>query len=97
MYDPRPLEVLERYGDLAPTALDRQAAAEAADQLAYLAAADFAICASERQRDLWLGALMSAGLIEPERYGQDPGYRSFISTSSPSAFQTIRRSTPSAC
>lgn len=78
MYDPRPLEVLERHGDLAPTALDRQAGAEAADQLAYLAAADFVICASERQRDLWLGALMSAGLIEPGRYGKDPGYRSFI-------------------
>ncbi len=78
LYDPRALEVLERHGELAPTELDRQAGAEAADQLAYLAAADFAICASERQRDLWVGSLMGAGLIEPGRYEQDPGYRSFL-------------------
>jgi glycosyltransferase involved in cell wall biosynthesis len=78
MYDPRPLEVLERHGDLAPTALDRQVVAEATDQLAYLAAADFAVCASERQRDLWVGALMGAGLVDPDHYRADPGYRSFI-------------------
>ena len=33
LYDPRALEVLERHGELAPTELDRQAGAEAADSL----------------------------------------------------------------
>jgi glycosyltransferase involved in cell wall biosynthesis len=45
-----------------------------------LATGDAFICASERQRDLWLGALMTAGRIEPELYGADPTLRSLIDT-----------------
>jgi glycosyltransferase involved in cell wall biosynthesis len=33
---------------------------------AHLAAADFAICASERQRDLWLGVLAGRQALEPD-------------------------------
>ena len=33
---------------------------------AHLAAADFAICASERQRDLWLGVLAGREALEPD-------------------------------
>jgi glycosyltransferase involved in cell wall biosynthesis len=35
-------------------------------------------CASERQRDLWLGALAGAGRIDPESYRRDPGFRSLV-------------------
>jgi glycosyltransferase involved in cell wall biosynthesis len=35
-------------------------------------------CASERQRDLWLGALAATGRISPRSYGRDPGFRSLI-------------------
>jgi glycosyltransferase involved in cell wall biosynthesis len=39
---------------------------------------DFFICASERQRDFWLGALSSTGRLSPESYAQDPSFRSLI-------------------
>ena len=77
LYDPRALEALERgTGDA--DALATRVAAEAAEQLAYLAAADFVLCASERQRDLWIGAQMGAALIEPQGYRSDPTHRSRI-------------------
>ena len=43
-----------------------------------LLAADYVLCASERQRDLLLGAMMVSGRIEPSTYAQDPTYRSVI-------------------
>jgi glycosyltransferase involved in cell wall biosynthesis len=36
------------------------------------------IVASEKQRDLWLGAIMALGLIDPDRYPEDPSLRSSI-------------------
>jgi glycosyltransferase involved in cell wall biosynthesis len=35
-------------------------------------------CASERQRDLWLGALAGAGRISPTSYRRDPSFRSLV-------------------
>jgi glycosyltransferase involved in cell wall biosynthesis len=49
----------------------------AAQRLA-LAAGDAFICASERQRDLWLGVLSAIGRIDLGRYGDDPGFRDLI-------------------
>jgi GT2 family glycosyltransferase/glycosyltransferase involved in cell wall biosynthesis len=39
---------------------------------------DFFICASERQRDLWLGALSSRGRLTPAAYADDPTFRNLI-------------------
>ncbi len=39
---------------------------------------DAFICASERQRDLWLGALAALGRIEQDRYAEDPALRNLI-------------------
>lgn len=39
---------------------------------------DFFICASERQRDWWLGLLEAAGRINVHTYGQDPSLRHLI-------------------
>jgi glycosyltransferase involved in cell wall biosynthesis len=36
------------------------------------------VCASEKQRDLWLGSLAALGRLTPEQYGADPTLRSFI-------------------
>ena len=47
-------------------------------QQAALATGDGFICASEQQRDLWLGALGAAGRLDPERYRADPTFRSLI-------------------
>jgi glycosyltransferase involved in cell wall biosynthesis len=39
---------------------------------------DAFICASERQRDHWLGALAALGRISPDVYGGDPDLRSLV-------------------
>lgn len=39
---------------------------------------DFIICASERQRDFWLGTLLAAGRINSLTYEQDPTLRKLI-------------------
>jgi GT2 family glycosyltransferase len=39
---------------------------------------DFFICASERQRDFWLGMLAALGRVNPYSYRQDPALRKMI-------------------
>ena len=59
-----------------------QFASEAASALQaqnrQLALGDFFLCASERQRDFWLGALQTAGRLTLQTYGDDPSLRSLI-------------------
>ena len=73
LYDPLLFEMLEAMGD-GGTSPQRAARS----LLAQCAVADLVICASEKQRDLWLGGMGLAGLIDPERYRRDPTFRSFI-------------------
>jgi glycosyltransferase involved in cell wall biosynthesis len=49
-----------------------------ATQRLALAAGDAFICASERQRDLWLGMLSAIGRIDLDRYVADPSLRDLI-------------------
>jgi glycosyltransferase involved in cell wall biosynthesis len=39
---------------------------------------DFFVCASDKQRDLWLGFLAALGRINPDTYGDDPTLRRLI-------------------
>ncbi|HJN91284.1 MAG TPA: hypothetical protein QGF05_00995, partial [Dehalococcoidia bacterium] len=84
LYCPFTLEHLEMTSPEAKKAPERMDAvsAEAADILAIqnnqLHHGDFFICATERQRDFWLGTLHTAGRINPLNYGQDPSLRSLI-------------------
>ena len=78
LYDPYPLAVLEAYRS-APalqrrlhTTLTLDAFTEA------LRMAHHVICASDRQRDLWLGMMLGAGLLRAENYDVDPTLRSRI-------------------
>jgi glycosyltransferase involved in cell wall biosynthesis len=72
LYDPMHLEALQR--------------ADADAELPYvlnlvieqLRRGDFFFCASERQRDYWLGMLSSLGRVTPEAYAEDPDLRSLI-------------------
>ena len=73
-YDPVLLENLEMYlghnraklwTDLAPLKLS-------------LIMADAVVCASDRQRDLWLGALMALGRITPDEYAYDASLRQLV-------------------
>lgn len=43
-----------------------------------LTLADFMFCADERQRDMWIGMLMSLALVPPDMYERDPSLRRFI-------------------
>jgi len=50
----------------------------ALEQTVALATGSAFVCASEKQRDLWLGALLASGRIDHETYGRDPSLRNLI-------------------
>ncbi len=75
-YDPHSLETLALYsGSPQQEALHRRR-----EQILQLQcrAGDFFVCASERQRDWWLGLLEATGRINVHTYGQDPSLRSLV-------------------
>jgi glycosyltransferase involved in cell wall biosynthesis len=78
LYCPETLETLElRAGERAP--LRRQLTATTIDRLhAALRTGHNFVCASETQRDLWLGAMLALRLIEPALYDRDPSLREVI-------------------
>lgn len=78
MYDPYHLECLEffKQEELDHARLIHGHKVHVVDQ--QLRAGDFFICASERQRDFWLGALGSLGRLSPETYARDPTFRALI-------------------
>jgi glycosyltransferase involved in cell wall biosynthesis len=45
---------------------------------AQLAAGDFFVCNSERQRDFWLGMLAAVGRVNPATYADDPALRRLV-------------------
>jgi glycosyltransferase involved in cell wall biosynthesis len=75
LYNPQMIEVLEASGDDGPSSSSRRAWRS---MLGQCAVADLVICASEKQRDLWLGGMGLAGLIDLERYRADPTFRSYV-------------------
>lgn len=78
LYDPTILENLELYRN-APEA--QRTARHRQDHLTLsrqLRAGDFFLCATERQRDLYLGALMAQGMITPALVDADPQLRQLI-------------------
>ncbi|MFQ6016422.1 MAG: glycosyltransferase [Anaerolineae bacterium] len=78
LYDPFPLEVLAQVwgerGDLQELAFQRNMA----PLVKQLQVGDFFICASEKQRDFWLGMLIALGRVNPLTYGSDESLRSLI-------------------
>jgi glycosyltransferase involved in cell wall biosynthesis len=78
LYCPETLETLElaasssrlQRGQLTATTLDRLHSA--------LRTGHNFVCASETQRDLWLGAMLAQRLIGPDLYDRDPGLRETI-------------------
>ncbi|MBO9336281.1 MAG: glycosyltransferase family 4 protein [Roseiflexus sp.] len=78
MYDPTLLENIELFRN-ASLSERRDRARRDIDLLnRQLAAGDLFLCATERQRDLYLGALMAAGRITPERVDADPLLRNLV-------------------
>lgn len=63
LYDPLPLEVLEQH------TADMQIIADQVRMMnTQIKRADYFLCASERQRDLWLGHMLALGRINPFTY-----------------------------
>ncbi len=82
LYCPETLETLELLAGRpgGPAAFTRrQHTATTIDRLhAALRTGHHFICASETQRDLWLGAMLALRLIAPELYDRDPSLREVI-------------------
>ncbi|HET9848311.1 MAG TPA: glycosyltransferase family 4 protein [Candidatus Dormibacteraeota bacterium] len=78
IYDPFVLEMLHQYEELVhdDQMLIHQRAVDVV--LEQLQLADFMICASDRQRDYWLGALSVANRVNPYTSAADPTLRSLI-------------------
>ncbi|MEA2283571.1 MAG: hypothetical protein QOK21_4178 [Solirubrobacteraceae bacterium] len=80
LYDPEPFEALELLRGRTP-ALRRLVCALSVDRVAAaVLAGDAFVCASERQRDLWIGAMLGARVISPALYDRDPTFASVIAT-----------------
>ena len=82
IYDPFHLENLELHTKKIIEATPERAYRDLHVVNDQLMAGDFFICASERQRDFWLGALGSVGRLSPEDYQRDPTFRSLIDVAS---------------
>ncbi len=75
LYDPEAFGTLEHFAGRDPR-LRALMGAYAADRvLAALRWGDHVACANERQRDLWIGALLGGGLLGPDAYDRDPALR----------------------
>jgi glycosyltransferase involved in cell wall biosynthesis len=78
LYDPFGLELLMLI-ESEPAARREAAQANALRALHdQLRAGDFFLCASERQRDYWLGWLEALGRVNPLTHGGDPDLRALI-------------------
>ncbi len=77
MYIPTHLENLER-GGRGDAEYERDVAHQVSVINDDLARGDFFLCASERQRDFWLGALSYAGRVNPATYDDDPTLRRLV-------------------
>jgi hypothetical protein len=75
LYNPQMIEVLEAVGDDRKSTSPRRAWRS---MLGQCSVADLVICASEKQRDLWIGGMGMAGLIDEERYRADSTFRSYV-------------------
>jgi glycosyltransferase involved in cell wall biosynthesis len=74
-YDPLPIEKLELFKHY-PADRQKQLGNDQLYSTSFsFLMADKVICASDIQRDLWIGFMCSLGLIGPEIYVQDPSFK----------------------
>lgn len=78
LYDPWVLENLEQHADLGARSCTEHLLADADVQNELVDAGDVFICASERQRDYWLGMLTSRGRLDHSAWRDDPELRTLI-------------------
>ncbi len=78
VYDPVILEGLELLASDPVAEQERALRRMRRDLWLALRSAEHFICASEVQRDMWIGALTTAGRLTPDAYRHDPTLRSLI-------------------
>ncbi|MGP8248822.1 MAG: glycosyltransferase [Candidatus Dormibacteria bacterium] len=78
LYDPFPLAILEQESHQMMSVRENSSSNITAALRDLLECGDFFICASERQRDLWLGSLLAAGRINPRTWEADNSLRQLI-------------------
>ena len=78
IYDPMHLEYLEQGKDDSPRIRAKMTEYISEVLNVQLELADFMLCASEKQRDFWLGQLSAVSRINPLVYDRDPSLRSLI-------------------
>ena len=78
LYDPLHFETLEltRSQPVADRAANVARSVRVLNE--QLLRGDFFVCASDKQRDLWIGALAALGRVNPATYGTDPALRRLI-------------------
>ena len=78
MYDPIHLEILEGSQDSSEHHRQRELAGGLEALRVQFVHGDFFLCASERQRDLWLGHMSALGRVNFATYAQDSKLRKLI-------------------
>lgn len=77
LYDPYLFSLLVQYQDEPVTASSSYRLMHQVLEK-HMLAADFSLCASERQRDYWLGRFCALGRVDPQMYAFDPSLRKLI-------------------
>lgn len=78
LYTPILLEALEAGRERGPRARRMIQRLATRQTVAALAVADLVLCASDRQRDLWLGAMAGRELLDLRDYDADPSLRGLV-------------------
>jgi GT2 family glycosyltransferase/glycosyltransferase involved in cell wall biosynthesis len=78
VYDPIHLEQLEQAKDLGPAGRAKSVKDTTRVLNEQLRRADYLLCASEKQRDFWLGQLAGQGRVNPAVYDEDASLSSLI-------------------
>ena len=78
IYDPFVLENLHARAEESASGRARSHVTDVAALNEQLERGDFFLCASEAQRDYWLGALTALGRINPLTYDDDPDLRRLV-------------------
>jgi glycosyltransferase involved in cell wall biosynthesis len=78
LYDPLHLETLELTRHQPEPDRSRNVASSVRILNEQLRRGDFFVCASDKQRDLWLGHLSAVGRINPATYAADPSLHRLI-------------------
>lgn len=78
MYTPLALEILESWPEMPTALLESMHRRITRWTMAQFETADFIVCAGESQRDMWIGTLNAAGLLDAATVRAEPDCRNLI-------------------